>query len=417
MHKRLLTMLLASCFACGSMLAQMAFSFTGLEATTAQNNDGTISVMLPSGTDLNALGQQMTVTVDGQTVNPALITPNPTTTFITDGEIEVFTYQQKAYAFRFTTSQYFTVVMFSDSHIDLTGDHAGATSADMTAYVNNIINMGKAGGKQFSFDAAPIMPVADLVLCLGDLEGDRSDYSKFKSATSALNSAGIPFVTILGNHDIEPDYYDDATNGRTFTGRLYNDKAFSLVDDQLAEAQKHGISEVTRFTDGTSHKQAKPFAFLFRGVRFYMGQTYWFQKPYSSTSETTCYVPDGVISSLETFVAQHSGEASVWAQHYPLVAGSDNERWWLDNNGSGNHITPEGTTAYPAAKDKKDKLANLMKQTLNPVHFSGHLHAYADNSYNGIADHTVNMTKDGDAFIVLIKSGEGVVEVKRVSFK
>ena len=99
--------LIAALLLATSGWAQMRFTFTGLEVTETEQPDGTMLVELPKGTDLNSFGELgMTATVDGKPVALDAITPNPSTTFITDSEIETFVYDGKAYSFRFTADAY-----------------------------------------------------------------------------------------------------------------------------------------------------------------------------------------------------------------------------------------------------------------------------------------------------------------------
>lgn len=322
-------------------------------------------------------------------------------------------------------SDYFTAVIVSDPHV---AQSNGTTVTAMQGFVQNIINMGKSGGLQFQFATLPgYTPTADLVLCLGDMDKDSEKTGDdFKNAFAALNTAQLPFVTMVGNHDIVPDYWTGSNpdKGLTFGfndgGSFCNDVALGIVTDQLNTAKKYGVENVERFTDGTNHTQMQPFTFTFKGVRFYVGQTYWFQKPYSKPSlfsSATYYAPDGVITALENFVNSHSAEPSVWMQHYPLVAGSDNDRWWLDQNDTGMSIAPSNSTSYATAKAKRDKLTEIIKKTTNPVHFSGHTHWYAENTYNGVKDYTVTSTFNDNcgAYIVLLNKNSGVVEVKNVN--
>ncbi|MBR6181875.1 MAG: metallophosphoesterase [Prevotella sp.] len=322
-------------------------------------------------------------------------------------------------------SDYFTVVIVSDPHV---AQDYGTSVTNMQGFVQNIIGMGKSNGLQFQFATLPgYTPTADLVLCLGDMDKDSEKKGDdFKSAFAALNTAQIPFVTMVGNHDIVPDYWDGDNPDKGLTwgindgGSYCNDVALSIVTNQLNTAKSYGVENVERFTDGTSYTQMQPFTFTFKGVRFYVGQTYWFQKPYSKPSmfsSATYYAPDGVITSLENFVNNHRDEPSVWMQHYPLVAGSDNDRWWLDQNNTGMSIAPYNTTNYATAKAKRDKLTEIIKMTTNPVHFSGHTHWYAENTYNGVKDYTVTSTFNDNcgAYIVLLNKNTGVVEVKNVN--
>ena len=322
-------------------------------------------------------------------------------------------------------SNYFTAVFVGDPHV---AQSNGTSVADMQTYVQNIVNMGKTGGLQFQFATLPgYQPKADIVFCLGDMDQDSEKTGdNFKAAFAGLNTAHIPFITMVGNHDIVPDYWTGSNPDKGLTygfndgGSYCNDVALGIVTDQLNTAKNYGIENITRFTDGTGHTQMQPFTFTFQGVRFYVGQTYWFQKPYTKPSlfsSATYYAPDGVISALESFVNSHTTEPSVWMQHYPIIAGSDNDRWWLDQNDTGMSIGISDNTSYSTAKQKRDKLTDIIKKTKNPVHFSGHYHNYAENEYNGVNDYTVNATfnENGAAYIVLMSKTSGVVEVKRVN--
>lgn len=425
---------------------QMELAFSGIEVTTQDLADGATLVEFPLATDLSTVMQTVSVSVDGQAVDNDLITPNPATLELEDDQVVVLCYDGTAYTFHFSEGKYFTAVILSDPHIEHTG-HDATTVADMQAYVATIANMGW-GGTRFTFDSfEQYVPQCDLVLSLGDMDEDsKTDATEFCTAHSGFNANGIPFITLLGNHDIVPDYWtgSDPDEGLTFGttgGSACNDAAFAVVEAEADTAQMNGIENYQQITDGTSHKQAKPFTFTFDGVRFYCGQTYWFQKPYEEPTiwtwlagTTTYYAPDGVIDSLESFVQEHADEPSVWVQHYPFVAGSDCNRWWLDQNDYGLYIATTDESEYGTddadveiytessaiaiATKKKDKLAEIINLTTNPVHFSGHTHVYATNTYQGITDYTVAATgyEAGAAYIVLLKGNKGVVEVKKAYF-
>ena len=84
--------------------AQMTFTYS-VTATETTLSDGSTSVKLPLGENLNG-GIITAVSVDGSAVEASQVVPNPTTTFIADGEIETFVYAGKAYSFRFTSTPY-----------------------------------------------------------------------------------------------------------------------------------------------------------------------------------------------------------------------------------------------------------------------------------------------------------------------
>lgn len=435
--------LIAAALLATSAWAQMTFTYSA-SASESTMTDGSTLVQLPAGTNLNG-GFITSVKVGDQTVSLDAITPNPKTTFITDGEIETFIYDGKAYSFRFLAGQYFTAVFFSDPHVD-TED----IKKTLTSQVENIVNMGKEGGKVVTFANAPkgFVPTADIVFCLGDMDEDKEEDASspgqyYKDATAAFNNAGIPFITLMGNHDLAPDYWtgENGTAGLTYGntgGSGYNDKSIAIVKEHRTQAQNNGISEVNIFKDNALNcdVQIEPFAFLFKGVRFYVGHTYWFQKPYDKPgmfSSATYYAADGVIDALNTYVDNHKNEPSVWMQHYPFVYGSDCDRWWVDQNDVGRFIMPKNasSSAYytsdksftegnPDVATKKNKLAEIINktksntETSSHVHFSGHVHSSSTQTYNGITDYTIG--QPGKAYVVLCKEGVGVIDVQEVTF-
>ncbi len=440
MRKKILSFLVGVLCSTGWTCAQMEFSFTGITGTptTSTLSDGSVLLKLPSGTDLHDFANLgMSATVDGVSVPLSSISPNPSTTWITDGEIETFVYNGKAYSFRFTEGEYFTAVIFSDPHIEHEG-HDATTVANMQKYITNVVNMGKDGKARFTFDAIPTyVPTADIVFCLGDMDVDNEDTGdNFKNAFNGLNDANIPFVVLAGNHDFVPDYWSGSDNpdiGVTYGskgGYAHDKKSLEIIESYRSKAQSYenGIGTVNVFTQTNGDFQPSPYSFTFKGVRFYCGQTYWFQKSYKAPgvlntnvtkTPTTYYAPDGVIDALDKFVTEDvAAQPSIWMQHYPFSFGSNCDRWWLDQNENGKSIEPSNTTAYTTAEQKKAKLASIINRTKNPVHFSGHVHDYGENTYAGIKDYSVAAPGKhaGAAYLVLVKEGVGVVEVKQVSF-
>lgn len=425
--------------------AQMTLSFPGIEGVTTQElATGCTLVEFPVGTDLATVLQKASFTVDGESVDASHIVPQPSSLSLKDDQELSFLYKGKAYGFKFSEGKYFTAVFLSDPHIGQS-DHDGTSVEDMQNYVSKIVNMGKSGGAIFSFDAlAGYIPTCDIAFSTGDMDADHAkNHNDFKTAHAGFNNAGIPFITMCGNHDLVPDYWtgDNPDKGLTYGssgGSNSNDVSRKFVEDCWGGLNNYGITDVETINDGTAHPQFNPFSFTFHSVRFYVGQTYWFQKPYDKPglfSSAKYYAPDGIISALETFVSKHTSEPSVWMQHYPFLAGSDCDRWWLDQNDVGKYIKTSNASAYgtsddvavyteasakAVAKKKKDKLAEIINQTYNPVHFSGHTHQFALNTYNGIKDYTTGATgysgNPGAAYIVLMKGNKGVVEVKAVQF-
>ncbi len=462
--------LLTFIFLCMAVLmtnAQMTFTLNGLTyANCAERNslDGSTTITVPAGTNLNGL--ITAVQVDGQTVNASLIKPNPTTTNITSGELEVFVYNNKAYGFRFVEDLWFCAVFISDCHTNQGSGHDGTSKEDLTTIMNNICNMGKDGTKKVNFTtegATTIVPKADIVFCLGDIDQDKGDdgsegkHTNFLNATAEVcKTAGVPFIFIAGNHDLSPDYWDNGTDkGVTWGstgGSNADDETISAIQTNNSYWNNQGVFDenISYFIDNSksSYFQSKPFTFKFKGVRFYCAHTYWFQKIYKKPgifSSATYYAPDGVITALNTFVENHADEPSVWMQHYPFLAGSDCNRWWLDQNNNGNYITSSDNSIYGSSTSgialndansantlKKNPISAIMAKAAGKVdgkvqHFSGHYHRFADLTYtntvatdNMVRDYTVaangNTDQSNNAYVVLFKRGEGVKEVIQTKF-
>lgn len=462
MRIRLIAMLALAWTALQTITAQMTFTLNGVTYADVAERDGKgfTTVTLPAGTNLSGLITG--VSVDGTPVNASDVTPNPTTTTLNYGELKVFTYNNKAYGFRFEEDVWFCAVFFSDCHINQGSGHDGTSQEDMATIMNNILNMGKNGNKKVTFMAAPnLVPKTSIVFCLGDIDQDKGDdgskgkHENFLACTAdKAKTAGIPFIFIAGNHDLSPDYWtgDNPDKGATTSGSNADDETISAITTNNTYWNNAGVFDenISYFTDETksSYFQSKPFTFKFKDVRFYCAQTYWFQKLYkkpSLFSSATYYAPDKVITALDNFVTQHEDEASVWMQHYPWLAGSDCNRWWLDQNDVGLYIPSTDTSIYGSSDSsvgqndanfantkKKDPLSAIMMKAAGKVdgkvqHFSGHYHRFDDrtytstvNSVNKVHDYTVaapgNTNQSNNAFVVLFKRGEGVKEVIQTQF-
>lgn len=444
--------------------AQMTFTLEGITYGDVAERDskGFTTVTLPAGTDLSGL--ITAVAVDGFPVDAAAVTPNPTTTKLNYGELKVFTYDNKAYGFRFEEDVWFCGVFFSDCHINQGSGHDGTSASDMTTIMNHIINMGKDPNYTPTFTAAPnLVPKTSIIFCTGDIDQDKGDdgssgsHDDFLKCTASIaKTAGVPFIFIAGNHDISPDYWNDGSKGVTWgnSGGYHADQAtISAIKDNNSYWNGVGVfdEDISYFTSGSNYDfEPSHFTFKFKDVRFYCSNCYWFQKPYKSpgllsNTNGTMYAPDGIISNLSSFVDSHMSEASVWMQHYPWIAGSDCNRWWLDQNSSGQNRASSNSSVYGSDRDdfdyndeasantlKKDPLSAIMMKAAGKVngevqHFSGHYHRFYDatytstvNSDNKVHDYTVaapgNTGQAKNAFVVLFKRGEGVKEVVQFQF-
>lgn len=448
--KRFFGLVAAAMLTVNALAQTMTFTYaSGITATASEMADGSWLMQLPAGTDLN---KAITgVKVNGTAVDAAAVVPNPTETLITDGEIETFVYDGKAYSFRFIAGEYFTVVMFSDPHV---AQSSGISVADMQNMASNICNMGKEGGQTVTFANAPkgYVPTADLVICLGDMDKDNEETGNdFNNAMKGFNEAQIPFVTIVGNHDLVPDIYWDSNDdyGLSSSGCANNKTALNLVKTQYGKAAGFGGFTVETITDPNckADVQVGHFTFKYKGVRFYCANNYWFQKPYDEgtlfSRSTTTYVADGTIAALNSFVENHKNEASIWVSHFPFYAQANaeddaSERWWLDQNNremglrpvdegnsefyyKGNFVGYKSAEGKAIAEKKKKALADIIVKTKNPRHFSGHSHngdGLDVTATNGtkFRDHTAKHAVSREALVVLCKEGVGAIEVQRIQF-
>lgn len=453
---------------CGSAMAQMEILYGGASLTTTTLTDGTTLVQFPEDVVFNTTDFQnkISVTVDGSSVANNAIIPNPATTFITDNEIETFVYGGKAYSFRFTAGQYFTVVMFSDPHV---AEGTGISVADMQDKATNMINY------KYTFDELPgYEGSADLVFCLGDMDKDNEESgTNFKNAIAPFNNNNIPFITIIGNHDLVPDIYwdDNEDYGYTYSGGANNKTALSLVKSQYATAATNGGFTVDRIYDTECDADfvIEHFAFKYKGVRFYCANNYWFQKSHdiaatiiSSASKTT-YAADGTINALKAYLNKQNTDGTlykedpaVWVSHFPFYSEANDyndskDRWWLDQNNAaadrdpvclwptdatssefynnGVAVTYTSSEGKALAEKKRKALADIIVQTKNPRHFSGHAHkndgqtvtanngsTFRDHTIQPITNTGVSNSLEGNTFAVLCKSGVGIIAVKRVTF-
>lgn len=386
-------------------------------------DNGAIYMTFPAGTDVNNLGLSCTVP------EGAVVSPDPSKARIRDNEVEIFTVTyadgtKRAFPYYFSSGRWFTVILFGDPEVNMTGRYGNnATEENLSKWANGIINMKHSGRYAFKSNTH-IKPSPDLVICMGDMDEDQGDGKAISGIFDLFTSANIPFVTMAGNHDIAPDYWTADNSDMSLkafgTAGNSNQTTFNLITGYLDKAQSNGIEDVKRFTQDNGNTQPQPYTFTFKGVRFYIGQTYWFQKPYTYNWFTngTYYAPNGIIESLTSFVEEHKNTPSVWVQHYPISCA---DRWWLDQNEGGYSVAPSDSPTYATATEKRNKYMDLITKTQNPYHFSGHNHAQAtvNHNYNGTAfkDYIAPyFATEGGAWMVLCHEGEGVVEVQSVNF-
>ena len=352
----------------------------------------------------------------------ATISPEPSTVNIKELETLVFTVtsengQKADYQYIFTLDNWFTVIIGGDSEIGMRGND----SNKLIEYVKKAINIHEYPTYSYS-SYNYITPKTELFIMAGDMDRDRGgQLSDFDNVFKQVTDAGIPMITIYGNHDWEPDYWGDNSVGysRFRGGFASNKRTLNVVNTYIERSKLLGISDVHVFA--SQHKgQVNPFSFKFRNVRFYMGQNYWFQPPYSYSgifnSTITFYAPDDeIINPLEDKISTiWKDDAAVWVQHYPFNCA---DKWWVHQNGEGKS-QDSNKGIWKTADEKREKLKELIRMTKNPIFFAGHNHREAIHTHihpdGDFSEYIAGYFPTGKVFMVLMKEGIGVMEVKSI---
>lgn len=337
--------------------------------------------------------------------------------------------------YKWIRNNYFTMVVFGDPEYDMR-NFSNSDGSEIRTMVEQIIDL--KNNKNLYFEPEEGLKIdygPEIVLCLGDIDKDNStdEGEKFMNVFGAFYTNHIPFVTIYGNHDWQPYnwWYGEGTNitldpkdyGYSSSGSSNNDRTLKVVNKSIEESEKAGIENVYKFlsTDfGYNYREVQPFVFTFRGVRFYCGQTYWFQQWYKArssllnTSPATFYNTDAIVEELERRIDEGWGkDPAVWIQHYPM---NDAEAymWWHNRQGFGteaNDPNANQSVLWPSFEDKKAQMEKMINKTKNPVFFASHTHSAAQYTHNGFDEWITGYFQEKWIYVVLMKEGEGVIKI------
>jgi hypothetical protein len=441
-----------------SALTRTASSATDLTLTIGGQSpryelaDGSRVVFIPTTSTVAASTAAVTALASGATVSP-----DPTTVTFTDGTPVTFTVTAedgvttKTYKYYVTLDDWFTMIVGGDPECGMTrtvnSTSYSVTSTTLTTYFNNMAAMGSGYSDRFSYSTYNyIKPKASIVFSLGDMDADHADFTGESSKTThsvvrgifqKVIDAGIPLITLFGNHDWTPESWGNSSYGCDYSDNSYNKGSVNVMKDFVTKsaAVSDPITNVQYFTTSSGDIQPSPFTFRFHNVQFFMAGNYWFQCPYtasiwaggSNTSGRTFYAPDDIISSLQSYITNtyDKTKPAIWMQHFPLAQGSDIERWWMNWDANSSAPFSSGlTTSYGTYATKLAEYEYLISQTTKPAHFSGHMHIQGTKSFtknNGTSDvtftdYTCPYEGAGLAYLVLVRESEGVKEVKSVSF-
>lgn len=337
--------------------------------------------------------------------------------------------------YRWIRNMYFTMVVLGDPEYDMR-NFSNSDGSEIKAMVEKIIAL--KDDKSLYFETEEGLQIdygPEIVLCLGDIDKDNStdEGERFMNVFGDFYTNGIPFVTIYGNHDWQPYnwWYGEGTSitldpsdyGYSSTGSTNNDRTLKVVNKSIEESEKLGIGDVHKFlsTDyGHSYREVQPFVFTFRGVRFYCGQTYWFQQWYKArtslfnTTPATFYNTDAIVEDLEQRIDEGWGEdPAVWIQHYP-INDSEAYMWWHNRQGFGseaNDPKANQSVLWPSFEEKKAQMEKMINKTKNPVFFAGHTHNAAKYEHDGFDEWITGYFQEKWIYVVLMKEGEGIIKI------
>ena len=347
--------------------------------------------------------------------------------------------------YRWVCDNYFTMIVFGDPEYDMRG--FSSDGSEVKGYIDRIIALKDDPEHYFEpVEGVRVDYGPEIVLCVGDIDSDgNSNADDFMSVFGALYDNGIPFVTVYGNHDWSTyNWWNKEDNGFTlildktdygFTSgeESNNERTLALIDRTLEESKELGVTLERKFlsTDyGHNYEgEVTPFVFTFRGVRFYCGQTYWFQQWYTPTTglfakygPATFHCTDEIMEELERKIDEGWGEApAVWIQHYPMSntdVDGGSAMWWHNRQGFGPEADdPDANQSvkWPTYEDKVEQMMRIISKTQNPVFFAGHTHKAATHPHEeaGFTEYVTPYFHDKGVYVVLMKEGEGVIEVKQ----
>ncbi|WP_163629812.1 hypothetical protein [Paludibacter sp. 221] len=354
----------------------------------------------------------------------ASISPDPSKVTISDGAKINFKVTSEngetvTYQYTFYLDNFFTMIVGADSEIDMRNNSVSA----LQEYTKKIINLHNYS---YSYsDYSFIKPKTSLFIMAGDMDSDRGgQLSTFDNVFKQVTDAGIPMITIYGNHDWDPEYWGNDGNdeGYTYTGWQSNERTWNVVNTYIERSKNLGVSDVHVFYSG--HDEVYPFVFKFKNVRFYMGQNYWFQPPYyvpnpiAFWESREFYSPDDniIIPLTNKINSEWKNDAAVWVQHYPLNCA---DKWWLNENGGGYSLSKHARGKWNTAAKRREKTKEMIRATKNPQFFAGHNHSeaiYTHTHTDGTSfkEYIAGYYPTGRVFMVLLREGIGVVEVKPI---
>lgn len=318
----------------------------------------------------------------------------------------------------------FTVVFIGDSEMRMRGN----TPAEVAQYVSAIVDYNDSTVAYFDYgggDQYRIEP--ELVMLGGDISDDRhTSIAEDIPVFQEFYANGIPFIAGFGNHDWEPDQWNDGP-GYSVAGHLSNEstKAFTR-ETYVRSAQASSDFSYTAMSP-TSTFGPVTYHATYRGVEIVNFNTFLYQPSYyypegwpvSCNLEgggAGCQIyasAEGQIAAMEAKLAGDRSNPVLFFQHYPL---STTDRWWDDFGSSGTTL-----------QQRKDRLKSMIAAEDDAILLAGHQHVaytathpigadtvteYVAPYFGGVND--ADPTKGGGFLAILVSPTEGILEVATI---
>ena len=340
----------------------------------------------------------------------ARISPDPNTVLRIPGKYksEQFTITSasgiagKPFKIQYYPDPVYTLVVLGDTEWGMRGYSIGQaiTDANKIAQIKREARYAYKGHPAFKYNP-------ELLMVVGDISSDRNNNpDDFLKVFDGCYRAGIKCMNLYGNHDWEPYKWEDGSYGyHSIAGELQMQASRNRI---TKAAGKSGIDLFFLGGALSGWGDPMPYAFTYRGVKYYCGNSFWFLPFYKTWTIPYLQWPtfrhvDTRIKELEKMVNRDAGYPVIWMQHYPFSSTD----WWNQFQHGGN---------YNDVVSRQQKMKELIFKTKNPAFFAGHTHFSDVNQYsNGLGKtFTEYVTpyfsdRGGSGYFVLVSEKEGVL--------
>jgi len=156
------------------------------------------------------------------------------------------------------------------------------------------------------------------VVVLGDISdsGEYSELKKAKTILDNLNEENIPYIPVIGNHDVCPSPEENEENqNEHFFGHIFGEQIGKLMEDASFNLRKQPKSDILNFGDLADLQN---YVFEYKGTNFIV---------LDCVSRTTApeggVLPNAVLWNSTLYWLSdnlHAGQPTIILSHHPLIA-------------------------------------------------------------------------------------------------